>query len=159
MVRGRIGPGYVLIRVARWQEGLAFPTALGIGSIGSATSGKLRWVGREEGSGARRCLDELLGDRPPPRRQARDHRGVAEAIRCGWADVGVCHRLAGAEAGLGFLGIRDEDYDLCLPGSWADDPRLVALVGAIRGASYRDRLGELPGYDTAGAGEFGPIDP
>ena len=56
----------------------------------------LRWVGREDGSGARQCLDELLGGRrKPPRRLASDHRGVAEAVRSGWADAGVCLRLAG----------------------------------------------------------------
>ncbi len=61
---------------------------------------RARWVGREVGSAARELLDELLSDRRPPRRIAYGHRGVAEAVRCGWADVGVCLRLVGEEAGL-----------------------------------------------------------
>ena len=39
---------------------------------------------------------------------------MAEAVRCGWADVGVCHRLACEEAGLRFLGVRREPFDLCV---------------------------------------------
>jgi molybdate-binding protein len=122
--------------------------------VGQAVSAGLRWVGRETGSGARQCLDELLGDRPPPRRLARDHRGVAEAVRAGWADAGICLRLAGEEAGLGFLPVREEAYDLCFPATLRDDPRLRALVAAVRSTAYRRLLDELPGYEPAGAGEL-----
>jgi molybdate-binding protein len=115
---------------------------------------KLRWVGREAGSGARRCLDELLGTRTPPRRLATDHRGVAEAVRGGWADAGICLRLVGEEAGLGFLTVRHEDYDLCFPSRLEGDHRVEALIRAVRSASYRTALGELPGYDSRRTGEL-----
>ena len=78
---------------------------------------------------------------------------MAEAVRCGWADVGVCLRLAGEEAGLDFLGVRREDYDLCFPEALADEPRLRALVEAVRAPAYRRALDALPGYDGAAAGE------
>jgi molybdate-binding protein/DNA-binding XRE family transcriptional regulator len=152
-VRKQLGRGYSLLRVARWQEGLAVARGLGIESVRQALRKKLRWVGREAGSGARQCLDELLDSREKPRREARDHRGVAEAIRCGWADVGVCVRLVSEDAGLEFLNVRDETYDLCFPTTSADDPRLQALISAVRSESYRRLLGELPGYDTRRAGE------
>jgi molybdate-binding protein len=125
-----------------------------VGSVREAARAGLRWVGREEGSGARQCLDELLGGGRPPRRLARDHRGVAEAVRAGWADAGVCLRLAVEEAGLDFLPVRVEAYDLCFPDRWRDDPRAEALLRAVRSASYRRLLGELPGYDSAGAGDL-----
>lgn len=153
-VKKQLGSGYTLLRVARWQEGLALTPGLGIQTVGGALRKKLRWVGRETGSGARQCLDELLEDRETPRREARDHRGVAEAIRCGWADVGVCVRLVSEDAGLQFLGVRDETYDLCFSSESADDPRIQALVSAVRSESYRRLLGELPGYDTREAGEL-----
>jgi molybdate-binding protein/transcriptional regulator with XRE-family HTH domain len=152
-VRKQLGPGYSLLHVARWQEGLAVAPGLGIKSVRQALRKKLRWVGREAGSGARQCLDELLDAREKPRREARDHRGVAEAIRCGWADVGICVRLVSAEAGLEFLSVRDETYDLCFPTASAHDPRIEALMAAVRSESYRQMLGELPGYDTRHAGE------
>lgn len=153
-VRKRLGPGFSLLSVARWQEGLALAPGLGIKSVNGALRKKLRWVGREAGSGARECLDELLEEREKPRREARDHRGVAEAIRCGWADVGVCVRLVSEEAGLDFLGVRDESYELCFPSEAAADPRLRALVTVVRSESYRRMLGELPGYDARQAGEL-----
>jgi molybdate-binding protein/DNA-binding XRE family transcriptional regulator len=155
-VREALGEGYALLRVAKWQEGVAFGAGRRFGSVGEVARAGLRWVGREAGSGARQCLDELLGDRPPPRRLrlARDHRGVAEAVRAGWADAGVCVRLAGEEAGLGFLPVREEVYDLCIADAARDDPRLRALVAAVRSPAYRRRLAELPGYAAAGAGEL-----
>jgi molybdate-binding protein/DNA-binding XRE family transcriptional regulator len=150
-----LGLGHRLVRVARWEEGIALARGLSYRTARSATTARLRWIGRETGSGARRCLDELLGRRPPPRRVASDHRGVAEAIRHGWADAGVCLRLASEEAGLGFITVRHEAYDLCYNEQLADDPRLKSLVAAIRSPAYRRILGELPGYDAAQAGEVG----
>jgi molybdate-binding protein len=85
---------------------------------------------------------------------ASDHRGVAEAVRSGCADAGVCLRLVSEEAGLDFLGVRMEDYDLCFPARWRQDPRIRALLEAVRSPDYRRALGELPGYDSAGTGEL-----
>jgi len=79
---------------------------------------------------------------------------VAEAVRAGWADAGVCHRLASEEAGLSFLEARKEAHDLCFADSTRDDPRLKALLEALRSASYRKRLGELPGFGSAETGEI-----
>jgi molybdate-binding protein len=63
-------------------------------------------------------------------------------------------RLVSEDAGLEFLSVRDETYDLCFPAASAEDPRIQALVAAVRSESYRRLLGELPGYDTRGAGEM-----
>jgi molybdate-binding protein len=154
VVRKRLGQGYHLLKVARWEEGIALAAGLRLTSIRDAVQTDLRWIGREAGSGARQCLDELLGERTPPRRLAHDHRGVAEAVRLGWADAGVCLRLVSEEAGLGFLGVRQEDYDLCYPAGLEDDGRIRALVAAVRSATYRRLLGQLPGYDDVETGEI-----
>ena len=154
-VRDRPGPSYRLLRVARWDEGLCLAPSLGLSSVRSALDTPLRRVGREEGSGARQCLDELLGDRrKPPRRIATDHRGVAEAVRHGWADLGVCLRLPAEESGLDFLAVRRESYDLCFLSSMESDPRIGALIAAVRSPAYRRALAALPGYDPSEAGEL-----
>jgi molybdate-binding protein/DNA-binding XRE family transcriptional regulator len=147
-----LGGGFELLRVARWQEGLCLAPSLAVRSLRSALRSRLRWVGREPGSAARECLDELRARHSPPRLIAHDHRGVAEAVRCGWADVGICLRLASEEAGLGFLSVREEGYDLCYQTSMQHDPRIRALQKAVRSASYRRLVGELPGYDSSEAG-------
>ena len=152
VVRRELGPGYTLLRVAHWEEGIALAPGLNLSSVGAAVGSDLRWIGREDGSGARQCHDEILAGRRRPRRVAADHRGVAEAVRGGWADAGICLRLVSEEAGLDFLGVRQEAYDLCFPSRWEGDPRLKALVRAVRSPAYRRSLGELPGYDSAAAG-------
>jgi molybdate-binding protein/transcriptional regulator with XRE-family HTH domain len=154
IVREVLGAGYNLLHAARWDEGITFGPAVRLSSVRGAMDSTLRWVGREAGSGARQCLDELLAGRRPPRRLASDHRGVAEAVRSGWADAGVCLRLVSEEAGLNFLSVRQEDYDLCFPESSAGDHRIQALLQALRSLSYRRALGELPGYDSRRTGEL-----
>jgi putative molybdopterin biosynthesis protein len=152
-LRSKIGSGSCLIRVARWQEGVALSSQARLRSIQAVARSNLRWVAREAGSGARQCLDELLDRRPTPRRVARDHRGVADAVRCGWADAGVCLRLVCEEAGLQFLAVREELYELCFRAEIEDDPRIRAVKDALRSASYRKLLNELPGYNASECGE------
>ena len=152
-VKSALGVGYSLLKIATWQEGLALGSDLAASSVQALLRSRVRWVGREPGSGARQCQDELLHDRPQPRRWAKDHRGVAEAIQCGWADVGVCVRLSCEEAGLKFIKVRDEAYDLCFATGQENDPRLRALLQAVRSVNYRKWLSELPGYDCRTGGE------
>jgi molybdate-binding protein/transcriptional regulator with XRE-family HTH domain len=154
VVGRELGAGYNLLRVTRWEEGIAFAPGLRLGFVRQAVESNLRWVGREDGSGARQCLDELFGDRRPPRRLASDHRGVAEAVRSGWADAGVCLRLVSEEAGLDFLPVREEFYDLCFPDRWEGDYRIKTLLQVVRSQPYRKAVGELPGYDNAETGEL-----
>jgi molybdate-binding protein/DNA-binding XRE family transcriptional regulator len=151
-VRNHLETGQHLLHVARWEAGLAVASGPAVRSVGALVRSRLRWVGRQPGSAARGCLDELLAGRSTPRRFAQDHRGVAEAVRSGWADVGVCHRLPCEEAGLRFLKIRVEAYDLCYPAGSESDSRITALIRTVRSVNYRRLIGELPGYDAASAG-------
>jgi putative molybdopterin biosynthesis protein len=152
-VRKQIQSESQLMRVAHWEEGLALSEGAGIRSLQSALRSRLRWIGRQEGSAARQCQDELLEHRHAPRRQARDHRSVAEAIRNGWADAGICLRLVSDEAGLRFLPIRQEIYEWCIPSGAPDEIVLQALRNTIQSSSYRKLLKDLPGYDPRECGE------
>lgn len=164
---GRLGDGVRLLRLGLWEEGVALSPGSGIRSARRLRRARLRWVGREEGSGARACLEELFeghwedgaggeGDEVPV---ASDHRGVAEAVRAGWAQAGVCVRLAAEEAGLDFLPVRREAYDLCYPAAVEDDPRILALREAVRSRSFRGTLATLPGYDSATTGRVAGTEP
>lgn len=142
-----------LLRVAEWQEGLAVRHDSGQYSVAAALRAKFRWVGREPGSAARQCLEELAPHRPAPKRISFDHQGVAKAIQQSWADIGICHRLSAEEAGLQFIPVRQEQFDLCYSTSTVDDPRMKGLLQFIRSARYRRPFGELPGIATRDAGE------
>jgi molybdate-binding protein/DNA-binding XRE family transcriptional regulator len=135
-----------LVHVARWEEGLASQPAAQVRSAAAAARSKMRWIGRLSGAAARRYQDDLLGKRRAPRHIARDHRGVVDAIRNEWADVGICLRLTTEEAQLAFLGIGEENYDLCFRQEFASDPRIVRLIATICSPEYRQLLAELPGY-------------
>jgi molybdate-binding protein/DNA-binding XRE family transcriptional regulator len=154
VVAKELGQPAGLLRIARWEEGIAFRAQHEKSSLQSLLRQRMQWVGREPGSGAEQCQKQVLGGRRLPTVVARDHRGVAEALRSGWADAGVCVRLASEEAGLDFLSVRQEDYDLVFAKSLQDDPRIHALIRVVRSASYRRLLGDLPGYDAAQTGEL-----
>lgn len=154
VVDRELGVPAVLLRLAQWEEGVAFVADVKTASIRALLQRRLRWIGREPGSGARQCLDELLPARKQPVRMASDHRAVATALSNGWADAGVCVRLVSEEAGLRFLAVRIENYDLSFFKSLASDPRIEALVRVVRSAEYRRLLGELPGYNVDDAGDL-----
>jgi molybdate-binding protein len=155
-VKAELGMGYRLVRVAQWEEGVATTSDRSL-SIRSLVKSRLRWVGREPGSGARECLDELIGQRAAPRRTARNHRGVVEAVRSGWADAGVCLRLTAEEANLKFLPVREEAYDLCFAEALAADPRIQALLNVLRSTAYRTLIDDLPGYRARNTGAVMPV--
>ena len=157
LVRETLGDEYLLLRIARWQEGITAAASSRVRSVCGARRSRLEWVGREPGSGARQCLDRLLGTRPGPRHLAPNHRAVAEAVHAGWADAGVCVQLTSSEAGLAFFPVQQEAYELCIPKSAIDDPRLQALLKVVRSAEYRTLLSQLPGYDTVDTGGLAAV--
>lgn len=152
VIRQELGMGYQSIRLSRWQEGIAVRPARRFRTVGSLLKTKLTWVGREEGSGARECFDRLTANRRSPRHVASDHRGVVEAVKAGWADAGICVQLASAEAGLDFLPLQEEAFDVCFPSASVDDRRVKAFINVVRSSTYREMIGELPGYNASETG-------
>lgn len=153
-VRTAIGTGYSLLRMANWEEGIAYSTGADLPATVSKLRDRIRWVGREPGSGARQCLDELLEMQTPADMMlAGDHQAVAAAVSNGWADAGICLKIVGSESALKFRKIREESYDVCFPTSLDRDPRIMALVEVSKSARFRRLIGELPGYDSRPMGD------
>ena len=153
-VREMLGERYRLLRLSTWEDGAVTASGNRVESASGLAASNARWIGREPGSGARQCLDELLGDDRRYRRIASDHRGVVEAVRGGWADAGVAPRMIAEEAGLRFLPVRVEAFDLCYREDLGDDRRFKSLLATLQSARYRRLLGELPGYDSQTTGEL-----
>lgn len=152
--RERLGDGYRLLRSAEWEEGIVLPAEDHTRSVGACTRRIRRWAMREPGSSARECLDELLASRRSSKHVAISHAGVAEAVRGGWAEAGICVRICAEDAGLRFLPVRTESLDLCFAASMERDPRLQALIRLLRSRAYRHLVDELPGYDASRTGEL-----
>ncbi|HVJ85733.1 MAG TPA: substrate-binding domain-containing protein [Caulifigura sp.] len=153
IARDMLGNGYGIVRGASWKAGVATSGRLESASVRRLSVGGVRWVGRETGSGARQCLDEILGTERTYRHLARDHAGVVEAIRSGWADAGVCIELTSLEAGLAFRSVRTEDYDLVFAEASGGDPRIRGLLQLLESPRYRQIVGELPGYNSDETGQ------
>lgn len=153
-VRERLGGGYRLLRSAEWQEGIALASDNSTRSVTSCAKNVRQWAMREKGSAARECLDELLEKPRDSKRAAFSHAAVAEAVRGGWAEAGVCVKLCAEDAGLRFLPVRTESLDLCFPAALERDPRLQALIRLMRSRSHRRLIDELPGYDARHTGEM-----
>jgi molybdate-binding protein/DNA-binding XRE family transcriptional regulator len=153
-VRAQLAGDCRLLRVAKWKSGIALAAADRTRSAESVARRPLRWAARESGSAARECLDELLGSRRFAGREVNGHAAVAEAVRAGWAEAGVCVQFSAEDAGLNFLPLRTETLDLCFPSGNQHDPRIQALVRLLRGRACRRLISELPGYDARETGEI-----
>lgn len=143
-----------LIRVTHWEEGLVLARGEKSKSAQFHARRDAQWALRETGSAARECMDEFLGKATARGRFVSGHMAVAEAVRAGWADLGVCVRFAAESASLDFLPLREEALDFCLPSSSVRDPRITALVRLLRSRGHRRILSELPGYNARETGDW-----
>ncbi|MEI8288259.1 MAG: substrate-binding domain-containing protein [Verrucomicrobiota bacterium] len=156
-VRAQMSSDCRLLRSAKWQSGIALASDDRSRSAESVARRQLRWAAREPGSAARECLDELLGRRRFEGREVGGHASVAEAVRSGWAEAGVCVKFSAEEAGLNFLPLRNETLDFCFPAPLQHDARIQGLVRLVRGRAWRQLVSELPGYDARETGEIQSI--
>lgn len=153
-VRAELGGGYRLLRAVRWEEGVVLPTEDRTRSADAVLRQSHRWALREPGSAARECLNEWSGNRRLSGRVVETHAAVAQAVRAGWANAGVCVKLAAEEAGLNFIPLRTETLDFCFTESLTRDPRGQALIRLLRSRANRRLISELPGYDARETGEL-----
>jgi putative molybdopterin biosynthesis protein len=86
-------------------------------------------VNRNRGSGTRVLIDRLLGTARPPGHltEAKSHNAVAAAVVQGRADWGVAIAPVARDAGLGFLALREEQYDFVVPRRRWDRPAVRAF--------------------------------
>ena len=78
---------------------------------------------------------------------------IAQAVRSGRADCGIATRSVAQAAGLDFVPLTWERFDLALHQRDYFRPGLQALFKFVRTAAFRDRAAELAGYDVSEAGD------
>jgi molybdate-binding protein/DNA-binding XRE family transcriptional regulator len=154
-----------IFTLAHWNVGLvvAHANPKRIRGVEDLARSDVRTVVREKGSGARRSLERELRLRKLPIRLAQagaltatSHWDVAHAIAFGAADTGWASSDAAEAAGLAFIPVAHERFDLVVRRSSLDDPRIVRLFDELSGANFRREI-EATGYDVRSTGAAVPL--
>ena len=127
--------------------------------IASVAAARARLALRPNGAGAQLLLLALLeraglafdtlNTIKPPCPTGPD---IAQAVRNGRADCGIATRAVALAAGLEFVPLTWERFDLALRQRDYFLPGPQALFGFLRTAAFRERAAELKGYDVAETG-------
>jgi putative molybdopterin biosynthesis protein len=123
-----------------------------------------RLVNRPHGTGTRVLLDELLdeaGLTPEAfngyAHTQPSHAAAAQAVASGQADVGLGAESAARTAGLDFVPLLRERYQLVCLKSALDSPPVLALRGALASPVWQHMLRQLPGYTQDDCGQVKPM--
>lgn len=116
---------------------------------------EVTFVNRQRGAGTRVLLDfhlDLLGIMPEDIRgyhqEEYTHLAVAAAICSGRAACGLGIAAAAQALDLEFIPLFQERYDLVIPSEHYESTLLKPLIDLLGAPSFRQAVGELPGYDT-----------
>ncbi len=125
----------IIDRVTRDQ----MATATAVGDTGCLM------VNRNQGSGTRILIDQLLKGRKPCGYavQPSNHNAVAAAISQGRADWGVAIESVARANGLRFVPCQEECYDFAIPKSRRDRPTVQSFIALLSENTTRARLAEL----------------
>lgn len=149
-------PVYLFGMFDREQGLMLDPGRTAARDLASACQAGIRFAARQEGSGTARLVDALV------RAQGLEpawtvvgpywsHADVALAVRAGEADVGVGTAIAARMAGLDFVPLASEEFDLVVPAEFLAHRRMSAFLDF----AVAD-LGQRAARGCAGYG-FGPL--
>jgi excisionase family DNA binding protein len=151
----------VVIAFARREQGLlvARGNPLKLSDIASVAERRARMALRPAGAGAQLLflallaraglsMEALIALKPP----CPTGPDVAQAVRAGRADCGIATRAVAQAAGLDFVPLTWERFDLALRQRDYFMAGPQALFGFLRQPAFHEHAVELGGYDTADSG-------
>jgi putative molybdopterin biosynthesis protein len=160
------GQAMAVVRLYRREQGLIVRPGnpLHIHSLDDLLRPEVRFINRELGSGIRLWLDmrlKSLGISPVNIQGYADevhtHPQVAQAVLQGRAQAGIGLAACAREAGLDFVPLFDEPYELVLPLPLLSDPRCAPFFDHLNSAEFRLSMRQLDGYTllpTAGQADI-----
>ena len=151
----------VLLGFAAREQGLLVPLGnpLGLTGLAQANEQKLRLVVRPDGAGAQQLLQSLLKraglvlSQFPPTVMASTGPDVAQAIRADRADLGIATRAVATAAGVGFVPLCFERFDLLMRQRDYFRPPMQRLIALLRDPRFAAQASELGGFDVSAAGQ------
>jgi putative molybdopterin biosynthesis protein len=101
-----------------------------------------RMVNRNRGSGTRVLIDRLLAGKQPPGFyvEVKSHNAVVAAVAQGRADWGIAIETVARDAGLGFIPLREEEFDFAIPKSRLARPAVQAFLDLLQDPATRHLL-------------------
>jgi putative molybdopterin biosynthesis protein len=133
----------------------------GIGGIEDLTRDDVVFINRQLGSGTRILLDYKLdelgidaGQITGYENEEYTHMNVAVAVLSGMADAGLGILAAARALDLDFIPLVTEQYDLVIPSSFVDDPKIEILLETIRSEGFKERIRGLGGYNPESSGDL-----
>lgn len=151
----------VVIAFAQREQGIlvAPGNPLGLRDIASIATSRARMAQRPTGAGAQLLLLALLAragialdDLKPAKPAFPTGPDIAQAIRAGRIDCGIATRSVAKSAGLDFLPLVWERFDLVLRQRDYFMKGPQALFDFMRATTLHDRAVELGGYDVSDTG-------
>ncbi len=137
-----------------------------IEGIGDLKSPEITFVNRQNGSGTRILLDSLLlslGISPSEvkgyKREEKTHVAIANIVAEGQADVGLGAESAAIAAGLNFLPLIKERYDLVILQETLNRPELGRVIEVVKDKSFQKMVSSLSGYDLSETGNMVTVSP
>ena len=151
----------VLFGFATREQGMlvAEDNPLGLTGVGDAVDKKARIAARPEGAGAQQLLQALLKQHGPSTAAidvalvAPTGPDIAQAIRAGHADCGIATRAVATAAGVGFVPLMTERFDILVRQRDSYRPPFQRLLDLLRSPRFAARATELGGLDVSDAGK------
>jgi excisionase family DNA binding protein len=153
----------VLIGLARREQGLlvAPGNPKHLQSLADVLATGAQMAVRQPGAGAQMLLEALLTRAGAVHKNLRRLEppcltgpDLAAAIRTGKADCGIATRAAAKSAGLDFVPLLWENFDLLMRQRSYFRPQIQALIGFVGHRRLKQHAAELTGYDTSHAGQI-----
>ena len=157
LARGALGGERVqLVHLWRRDQGLvvACGNPHGIRGVADLDGRRIAW--RPPGTGSRLLLERLMraaACEPHPElgEPADSHLAVAAAVSTGAADAGLAVRAMAESAGLDWVPVTTEHFELALDPASAQ--AAAPLFETLADSSVHARLAAMPGYDLSMSGE------
>lgn len=151
-------PGrHKLIAGMRRTQGLivAAGNPLRIASLADVAGARLRFIGREAGSGTELLGEHLLAEagidpaRLVPHAVENSHLAAAQRVAADDGDAALGVQAAAEMLGLGFVPLVQEDYFLVCLADVLETPAVRLLRQALASPTWRDTLAARAGYAPA----------